>query len=192
MGTTHQERGEGQRRDARDADRPAQPEAHQPAQPQQEHRWLERMVGEWTYEGEAITKPGSPPERSSGVETVRSLGGLWIVAEGRGEMPGGGAATTILTLGYDPKKGHYVGTWIGSMMTNLWVYQGTLDREGTTLRLDTEGPDMSDPEGKLAKYRETITWEGDDHRVFTSHALGPDGQWHAFMTAHYHRKSGRS
>jgi Protein of unknown function (DUF1579) len=35
---------------------------------------------------------------------VRSLGGLWILAEGQGEMPGCGAATTVLTLGYDPQK----------------------------------------------------------------------------------------
>jgi hypothetical protein len=39
-------------------------------------------------------------------------------------MPGGGAATMFLTLGYDPQRERYVGTWIGSMMTHLWGVRG--------------------------------------------------------------------
>jgi len=61
---------------------------------------------------------------------VRSLGGLWILAEGRGEMPGGAPATMLMTLGYDPAKNRFVGTWVGSMMTHLWVYQGWLNETG--------------------------------------------------------------
>ena len=37
-------------------------------------------------------EPGKPSEKSQGTECVRTLGGLWILAEGEGEMPGGGAA----------------------------------------------------------------------------------------------------
>jgi len=160
------------------------------AQPQQQHRWLEKMIGEWTFEVEApqLDKPGSAPERSTGTERVRSLGGLWIVAEGQGEMPGGGPASTILTLGYDPQKQRFVGTWVGSMMTHLWVYDGALDASEKVLTLDTEGPSMKD-DGKLAKYREAIEFKSDAHRVFTSRVLGDDGQWQAMMTAHYRRKN---
>ena len=46
------------------------------AEPQQEHRWLERFLGEWTYEAEAVMAPGQPPMKSSGTESVRSLGGF--------------------------------------------------------------------------------------------------------------------
>jgi hypothetical protein len=109
-------------------------------QPQKEHQWLQKLLGEWTVESEAVMEPGKPPAKAKGSERVRSLGGLWVVAEGQGEMPGGGAATTILTLGYDPKKKRYVGTWVGSMMTHLWVYDGALDEGGSVLRLDAEGP----------------------------------------------------
>ena len=52
--------------------------------------------------------PDQPPMKSTGVDVVRSLGGLWIIAEGEGEMPGGGTAKTIMTLGYDPRLG---ATW---------------------------------------------------------------------------------
>jgi hypothetical protein len=156
-------------------------------EPQEQHRWLQRFVGEWTYEAEAVMKPGEPPVKSVGTESVRSLGGLWIVAEGQGEMPGGGPATTIMTLGYDPQKKRYVGTWIGSMMANLWVYDGALDASGNVLALETEGPDMA-ARGKTAKYKDVIELKSSDHRVMTSHMLGEDGKWHDFMTANYRRK----
>jgi hypothetical protein len=149
------------------------------AEPQKEHQWLQILVGEWTLEDDKA--PGQ------WTESVRSLHGLWILAEGQGEMPGGGAATTVMTLGYDPQKKRYVGTWIGSMMTHLWIYDGELDATGKILTLNSEGPDMSG-EGKMVKYRDVIELKSDDHRVLTSHMLGEDGQWNQFMTAHYRRK----
>jgi hypothetical protein len=155
--------------------------------PQQEHEWLQKFVGEWTSEAEMIMGPGQPPSKSKGVERVRSLGGVWIVAEGEGEMPDGNVGTTIMTLGYDPQKARYVGTFIGSMMTNLWVYEGSLDAAGKLLTLDTEGPSFSDPK-KIAKYQDSIELVSDDHRVLRSRVLGDDGQWQDFMTAHYRRK----
>jgi hypothetical protein len=154
------------------------------AEPQKEHQWLQKLVGEWTYETEAMMGPGKPPEKARGTERVRSLGGLWVLAEGQGEM-GGKVETTLLTLGYDPQKRRYVGTWIGSMMTNLWVYEGTLS--GNVLTLDTEGPSF-ETEGKMVKMRDVTEFKSDDHRVLTSQALGDDGKWQTFMTAHYHRK----
>jgi hypothetical protein len=156
-------------------------------EPQKEHQWLKKLVGEWTCESDCSMGPGKPSEKFKGTESVRSLGGLWILAEGQGEMPGGGAATTLMTLGYDPQKKRYVGTWIGSMMTYLWVYDGGLDAAGKVLTLDAEGPDMA-TEGKVANYKDVIEFKSDDYRVLTSHMLGDDGEWHGFMTAHYRRK----
>lgn len=158
------------------------------AEPQAEHRWLDRLVGEWTSEAEATMEPGQPPATFSGSESVRTLGGLWVVAEGCGEMPGGDVMTTMMTLGYDPPKGRYVGTFVGSMMTHLWLYEGSLDVAGQVLTLDTEGPDFATGGKTMAKFKDVIEFRSDDHRVLTSHMLGTDGQWHAFMTAHYRRK----
>jgi hypothetical protein len=164
-----------------------QQESTKMAEPQKEHQWLQQLVGEWTYESETTMEPGSPPEKFKGTERVRSLGGLWIVGEGQVEMPGVGTGTTMLTLGYDPARKRYVGTWIGSMMTYLWVYDGGLDAAGRTLTLDAEGPAM-EGEGKLAKYRDVIEVKGDDHRVLRSQILGDDGKWQEFMVANYRRK----
>jgi hypothetical protein len=157
------------------------------AKPQKKHEWLHKLIGEWTFEVEATMEPGCPPGHFQGSESVRSIGGLWIVAEGQGEMPGGGTATTMMTLGYDPQKKRYLGTWIGSMMTHLWLYDGALDAAKKVLTLDTEGPNMA-VEGKMAKFKDVIELKSDDHRILTSHTLGDDGKWRHFMTANYLRR----
>ena len=158
----------------------------QTEQPQKEHQWLQKMVGAWIYDIEASMGPDQPLNRSTGTETVRSLGGLWVIAEGQGEMCGS-MATTIMTLGYNPQKQSFVGTWVGSMMTYLWVYNGELDAAERVLTLHSEGPAMAG-EGTMAQYKDVIEFKNDDHRVLTSFCLGDDGQWHQFMTANYYRQ----
>lgn len=157
------------------------------AEPQKEHQWLQKLVGEWTCETKAKMGADQPPKKATGTESVRSLGGFWILAEGQGEMPGGGAATTMMTLGYDPQKQRYIGTWVGSMMSYLWLYDGELDVAKNVLMLNSDGPSMT-AEGKMGKYRDVIEFISDDHRVMTSHFLSDDGQWHQFMTVNYQRK----
>ena len=155
-------------------------------EPQNEHRWLQKLIGEWTFDGEAMMGPDQPAETFTGREHVRSLGGLWILAEGQGEMPGGGEATMLMTLGYDPQRKRFVGNWIGSMMTHLWVYNGALDAAGRVLTLEAEGPSMAG-DGTMATYRDVIELTDDDHRVLTAHVLGDDGTWQQFMTSNYRR-----
>jgi Protein of unknown function (DUF1579) len=156
------------------------------AQPQKEHQWLDRFLGEWTYESEYSMGPDQPPSNSKGFEVVRSLDGLWTIGEGEGEMPDGGTGKTIMTLGDDPQSDRYIGTFIGSMMTHLWIYNGSLDATEKVLTLDTEGPNFS--QSAMAKYKDIIEFVSDDHRVLTSQILGKDGNWLQFMTAHYRRK----
>jgi hypothetical protein len=157
-------------------------------EPKKEHQWLQKLVGEWTYESEVLMRPDQPPEKSTGTERVRSLGGLWIVAEGQGEMPGCGLSMTMMTLGYDPQTKRYVGTWVGSMMTYLWLYDGELDAAETALTLEAEGPAMAD-DGSMAQYRDVIEFESDDHRLLKSYVLKDSGEWQPFTTTHYRRQS---
>jgi hypothetical protein len=132
-------------------------------------------------------EPGKPPEKSRGTESLRALGGLWIIADGRGDVPGGGTHESVMTLGYDPQAKRFVGTFISSMMANLWVCDGELDAAERVLTLHAEGPAMSG-DGAMAKYQDVIEVVSDDHRVMRSRILGEDGQWQEFMVAHYRRK----
>ena len=145
-----------------------------------EHGFLEKMVGRWTVTSSDMT--GQKPWE----EDVRSLQGIWFVAEGSGEMTDGKQATTMLTLGYDPSKGKYVGSWIGSMMDYMWTYEGEVEPSGNVLSLYTKGPAF-DGSG-LADYREQITFLDDITRTFTSSTREPDGSWKQFMEARYTRK----
>jgi len=91
----------------------------QAPEPQVEHKWLQRLVGDWNFEAECSMGPDQPPMKTTGRETVRSLGCLWTIGEAAGEVPGGGSCDSIMTLGFDPQSKRFVGTFIASMMTHL-------------------------------------------------------------------------
>lgn len=154
--------------------------------PLKQHEWLQGFVGTWSYEGSCDAGPGQPPMTFKGTETVRSLGGFWIVGESTGAMPDGSAATMILTVGFNPQTGRFVGTWIGSMMDHLWVYDGHLDAAERVLTLEATGPVMGDPT-KTTKYRDITEFKNADLRAFRSEMLGPDGAWVQLMGMEFRR-----
>lgn len=158
------------------------------AHPMDEHRWLEALLGQWRMEAECVMGPNEPPIKSTATETVRSLDGLWIVAEGEGAVPGEDKISkSVMSLGYDPVQKKFVGTFIASVMYHLWVYKGSLDATGKILTLDTEGPSFSGD--GLAPYQDIIEIVGPDHRRLSSQVLGDDGNWTRFMTANYYRQT---
>lgn len=152
--------------------------------PAKEHAWLRRFEGDWDSEGEIIMGPNQPPMKIKGFDRARMVGGFWLVSEGRGEQMN---FESRLSLGYDEKNKKYVGTWIDSMSSHLWHYEGTLDATGRILTLETEGPQPGDPT-KNVPFREVTEFKSDDHRVFTSALLKPDGKWATLLTIHFRRR----
>jgi hypothetical protein len=148
-------------------------EAPKPATPQKEHEWLKQFVGEWESD-------------MHGTETARMLGGLWLVSEQKADVMGKDMHA-ILTLGYDPEKKKYIGTWIDTMMGILWVYEGTVDPTGKIITLEAEGPSFTTP-GKKSKYRDAWEFKDKDTKVLTSSVQGEDGKWTTFLTLTYTRK----
>ena len=158
----------------------------QSPEPLKEHRWLQQLVGEWTYVSECSTGPDQPLMKMGGTETVRTLGGLWTIGEAVSPSEDGTEFRSIMTLGFDPVSKRFVGTFIASMMTHLWPYNGTLDPAEKILTLDSEGPSFSG-DGTMVKYQDMIEFLSADHRTLSSQCLGPDGKWVKFMTADYYR-----
>jgi hypothetical protein len=150
-----------------------------------EHRWLEQLVGEWTWDSDA-SEPGKPKVILHGVEMVRSLGGLWLLAESRGDAPGGGEHRTLLTLGYDPDKKRFVGSFVSSFLSTLWLYEGT--RKDNRLVLESVGPGMSG-DGSTAKYEDTIELQGPTERAFISRVQETNGTWTEFQRTQYRRRT---
>ena len=156
------------------------------SKPQAEHEWLQQLLGDWTVTSECDVGPGKPPEKTTGSEHVRPLGGMFVVGEGKGTMPGGGACDMLITLGYDEIKKKFTGSWAGSMMSAMFFYEGQLDAAGKVLTLETEGPGFTG-DGSIARYQDVITIVSPDERTLHSQTPGPDGSWKRFMTATYRR-----
>lgn len=154
-------------------------------EPLEQHLWLKKLVGEWTYEHECAPGPGEAPVKLTGRESVRMMGDLWALAEMTGTMPDGGTMTALMTLGYDPAKKAFIGSWIGSPMAHMFVYEGHLSADGLTLPLNTTGPSFTDM-AVMASYQDIIAFTKGG-RTLTSQWQNPDGSWTQFMQAHYTR-----
>jgi hypothetical protein len=148
-----------------------------------EHEWLKQLEGEWVTETEAVMVPGQAPIKCKGTESVRSLGGLWYVAEIKADMMGA-QMVGHMTVGYDAEKKKYVGTWVCNMDPEMMTYSGTAD--GKTITLETEGKNPTT--GKRVKMKDVIEIKDKDTKVLTSHMLGDDGKWVQFMTMTAKRK----
>lgn len=155
-----------------------------PPPPGEHHAWLDQLVGTWAFE--SVMGEGEQAMRCTGTETVRSLGGRWIISQLDAELPGMGPMSAVLTLGYNPETGNYQGTWVDSMTDHLWVYEGTLDPARRTMTLEAEGPNMMDPTAGSTMYRDVIEFKSAAHRTLTSFAR-VEGEWVQFGSASYRR-----
>lgn len=153
-------------------------------QPQKEHEFLHKFVGEWESQMEMSGIPGEPPMKCKGESKAKMMGGFWIVIAGKGEMQGQ-PMESIMQVGYDAKKKKYVGTWSDSFSGHMWHYEGNV--EGNTLTLYAEGPNMQDPE-KMSKYRDQFTFISPDHYEFSSSLENGEGGWTTFMIGDVKRK----
>ncbi len=149
----------------------------QAPEPTPEHRWLSRLLGEWTYTTEPV--PGMPPYEMTGSESVRGVGDLWVQCVSQG-----GGGTNQMTLGFEPRTGRFVGTFLGSMGTHLWVYDG--QREGDRLLLESVGPSFSG-DGAMARYRDEIELVSEDERVLRAFVEDGKGGWTPIMQMRYRR-----
>jgi Protein of unknown function (DUF1579) len=78
--------------------------------PAPEHQWLEKFVGEWKTFSKASMGPNQPPMECDGTIESRMIGKFWVVNEMQ-STPQGMPMRGLQTIGYDPAKKKYVGTW---------------------------------------------------------------------------------
>lgn len=154
------------------------------AKPRAEHEWLNQLVGEWEFRHDCVMPDGIKSE-TKGVTSCRSLGGMWLINESTGESPDG-SWRSIMTLGFDPEKGLYVGTFVGSTMSSVWLYEGTLDENSRCLRLDTQGPKF-DGTGKC-HYRDSIEIVDENTWWLRSSMQNDDASWASFMNGKHTRR----
>ena len=160
--------------------------AQEGPQPSQQHKLLEKEVGEWVGASTMWPAPGVDPMKSSGEESNKMLGGFWLQSEFKGEfagMPFAGRGQ----LGFDPDSGQYVMTWVDSVSPSLFIARGGYDEQSRTLTLIGECTDVMTGEKK--RYKAVSQYQDTDHKNFTMHEadLGSD-DWRKSMEIRYTRK----
>ncbi|MCA0360501.1 MAG: DUF1579 domain-containing protein [Armatimonadetes bacterium] len=152
----------------------------EPIQATPQHQWLLNLVGEWKV------RPGGEEGFLGGSDTITALGEAWIIGRLSLNFEGSRVMSSQTTLGFDEAKGKFVGTWVGDMMSNQWVYEGELSEDETELRLYSVGPAF-DGSGEMNNYCDTVVILNENERLLRGTVQQPDGTWHQFMETHFTR-----
>lgn len=153
-------------------------------QPTPEHQRLEEHAGTWKVDCAFYMDPAQPPMRVEATETIELFGPFWTSSRFQADMFGApfeGRAT----LGFDPKKGKYVSTWVDTMSPQLFVFEGEFDEAGKVLEMSGEAWDMS--MSYRTKYRTREEHKGPDERVFEMFMALQDGNEIKLFTHVYKR-----
>lgn len=133
--------------------------AQEPPQATEEHKEIMKGVGEW--EGTlTMSMPGAPAEPIKATETVTAIGEFWTQGKFQCDFMGQpfmGSGTT----GYDPAKKKFVGTWIDSMTTEMFIMEGTMDPKTKVLTMNWEAPSMAT--GERVPHRMETVFKGDSY-----------------------------
>lgn len=139
-----------------------------PPKPGPEHKRLERMVGQWSYQGEATESPMGPGGKITGSETCEWFqGGFAVVCRSKGTGPKG-PGTGLSVMSYQPAKKAYTYYAITSMGDNFFIY-GQISGNVWTFE------DTIEVEGKPLKIRATVTEESPTVNTFKLEA-GVEGK----------------
>jgi len=111
------------------------------ATPGAPHKMLARLAGNWTTKTRAWMEPDKPPMEGTGTcEQKMLLGGRYLQQEYTGEM-GGSPFTGINLIGYDNHTKKYVSTWIDSMSTGIYFFEGTASPDDKTITQESSYDD---------------------------------------------------
>ena len=112
------------------------------ATPGAPHKQLASLAGSWTTKTRAWMEPDKPPMEGTGIcEQRMLLDGRYLQQEYTGEMMGS-MFTGINVIGYDNYTKKYVSTWIDSMSTGIYCFEGTASANGKTI---TQKTSYNDP-----------------------------------------------
>jgi len=130
------------------------------AQPSEEHKLLESMIGKWELTGKCWEKPGAEPTFVTGKSFNKTvLGGRFLMSEweeGEGEMQGHG----LNIMGFDRRFNRYTLVGFDTWGTYYITAAGTWDE--TTNTITMSGEDY-DPLGKFTqKYDFIFRFVDDD------------------------------
>jgi hypothetical protein len=135
------------------------------------HKLLATLAGTWTTRTRAWMEPDKPPMEGTGTcEQKMFLDGRYLQQEYTGEMMGS-PFTGINLIGYDNHTKKYVSTWIDSMSTGIYYFEGTASPDGKTI---TQESSYDDPIRGPMAWR-SVTRVVDDNTLEYEMYLTPKG-----------------
>lgn len=154
------------------------------AKPGENHAFLSRMEGEWTFTNTMWMAPGQPPMKSEGTSSKKMIfGGRYLEENTSGEMMGMGFDGRGVT-GYDNTAEGFAGTWIDSMSTMIATVKG--ERAGDTLTMRGEYLDPMSMQTLQVRYVTRVV--SDDEHVFEYYMTMPGAPEAKSMEIVYTRK----
>lgn len=141
--------------------------------PGEVHKMLAKSVGDWKAEITHWGKPGSTPDKATGIQKNEMiLGGRYLQTKHSGDMMGMPFEGLGFT-GYDNSTKKFTSTWIDNMGTGIMVLEGTWNAQTNSLELKGNATDPTT--GKLVPVREVLRIIDDKTQVMEMYAVA-DGK----------------
>jgi hypothetical protein len=142
------------------------------------HRLLATMAGSWATRTRAWMDPDKPPMEGTGrCEQKMLLEGRYLQQEYSGEMMGS-KFTGINVIGYDNHKNKYVSTWIDSMGTGIYYFEGAASADGRTI---TQESSYDDPVRGPTVWRSVMSIVDDNTVEYDMYLISEDGREEKMM-----------
>jgi hypothetical protein len=155
------------------------------ATPGAPHKLLASMAGSWNTRGRCWMEPGKPPVESNGTsEQKMLLDGRFLQQEFTGDMMGS-PFTGIGVTGYDNHTGKYVSTWMDTMGTAIYFFEGTASADGRTI---TQTGRYDDPIQGPMEWRSVTRVIDDNTLEFEMYGTGKSGKEEKMMESTYTRR----
>jgi hypothetical protein len=149
------------------------------------HKMLASMAGTWATKSKAWMDPDKPPMESEGsCEQKMLLGGRYLQQEFSGDMMGS-PFSGIGIMGYDNHTREYVSTWIDSMSTGIYFFEGTASPDGKTI---TQENCYDDPVKGPMTWRSVTKIIDGNTMLFEMYGIDKTGRKDKMMEMIYTRK----
>jgi len=141
------------------------------------HKLLAEMVGSWSVKSKWWMDPNEPPMESTGSsEQKMALGGRFLWQEFSGDMMGGLFAGIGFT-GYNNHTGKFVSTWMDTMGTGIFYFEGSAGGSGG--KTITQTCNYDDPVRGTLKWRHVTSIVDHNHlefEMYTTDSSGKEGK----------------
>lgn len=155
------------------------------AAPNENHKLLSSLAGNWKSTVKSWMGPSPEPETSSGsCESTMILGGRFLQSKVKGDM-GGQPFEGVEIMGFDNFKKKFVSSWVDNMGTGIMLSEGTHDTASKTVTLSGS---FDDPmTGQPKKVRSTLKIDGPDQHAFMMYDVQQGGKETKILEISYSR-----